>query len=274
MQVRTTNPLSLNEITSQLGAHPWADSIHIFDEVGSTNTLAKELAAKGAPSGTVLIADRQSSGRGRLGRTFLSPGDVGVYLSALIRPECPPTELMHLTCAVAVAMCDAVEASFGFRPGIKWTNDLVVGSRKLGGILTELSLNPKTGLVDYAVLGIGINCRQETQDFDESIRNMACSARMVMGRDADRNLLAAEMIRSLHRMDETMLTGKDEMMARYRKNCITLGKEISIVRGDEISHGTALDIDEEGALVVRLDSGEIRTVNSGEVSIRGLYGYI
>lgn len=274
MQVRTTNPLSLNEITSRLGIHPWADSIHIFDEVGSTNTLAKELAAKGAPSGTVLIADRQSGGRGRLGRTFLSPGDVGVYLTALIRPEYPPTELMHLTCAVAVAMCDAVEAAFGFRPGIKWTNDLVVGSRKLGGILTELSLNPKTGLVDYAVLGIGINCRQEAQDFDESIRNMACSARMVMGQDADRNLLAAEMIRSLRRMEENLLTGKDGMMARYRENCITLGKEISIVRGDEISHGTALDIDEEGALVVRLDSGEIRTVNSGEVSIRGLYGYI
>lgn len=274
MQVKTTNPLSLNEITSWLGIHPWADSIHIFEEVGSTNTLAKKLAAKGASSGTVLIADRQTGGRGRLGRTFLSPGDVGVYLSALIRPECAPTELMHLTCAVAVAMCDAVEAAFGFRPGIKWTNDLVVGTKKLGGILTELSLNPKTGLVDYAVLGIGINCRQEAQDFDESIRNMACSARMVMGQDADRNRLAAEMIRSLREMEESLLTGKEEMMARYRENCITLGKEISIVRGDEISHGTALDIDVEGALIVRLNTGEIRTVNSGEVSIRGLYGYI
>ena len=272
--MRTANPLSLNSVHAYLDCHPWSDSIHIFDEVGSTNTLAKELAAKGAPSGTVLIADRQTGGRGRLGRTFLSPGDVGIYLSALIRPGCTPMELMHLTCAVAVAMCDAVEAAFGFRPGIKWTNDLVVGSKKLGGILTELSLNPKTGLVDYAVLGIGINCRQEAGDFDESIRNMACSARMVTGQDADRNRLAAEMIRALSRMDEALLTGRDETMIRYRRDCITLGREISIVRGDEISHGTALDIDAGGALIVRLDNGEIRTVNSGEVSIRGLYGYI
>ena len=270
----TTNPLSKEQIQTFLGQHPWSESIHSFDEVGSTNTLAKELAAQGAPSGTVLIADRQTAGRGRLGRTFLSPGDVGMYFSLILRPDCRPQELMHLTCAVAVAMCDAVEAAFGFRPGIKWTNDLVVGTKKLGGILTELSLNPKTGLVDYAVLGIGINCRQEARYFDESIRGMACSARMVTGKDADRNRLAAEMIRSLGRMDDTLLTGMDAMMARYRADCITLGREISILRSDEVSHGTALDIDDEGALIVRLDTGEIQTVNSGEVSIRGLYGYI
>lgn len=269
-----TNPLSSAQIQAFLGVHPWSGSIHVFDEVGSTNTLAKEFAAKGAPSGTVLIADRQTGGRGRLGRSFLSPGDVGMYFTLILRPECRPQELMHLTCAVAVSMCDAVEAAFGFRPGIKWTNDLVVDSKKLGGILTELTLNPKTGLVDCAILGIGINCRQEEQDFDESIRNMACSARMVTGQDVDRNRLAAEMIRALHRMDEALLTGKDAMLSRYRDDCITLGKEISILRGDDVFHGTALNMDAEGALIVRLNSGEIQTVNSGEVSIRGLYGYI
>ena len=272
--MKTSNPLSLNQIQNLLGDHPWAESIHVFDEVGSTNTLAKELAARGAPDGTVLIADRQTSGRGRLGRSFLSPRDVGMYFSVILRPECRPQELMHLTCAVAVAMCDAVEAAFGFRPGIKWTNDLVVDTKKLGGILTELSLNSKSGLVDYAVVGIGINCRQQETDFDPSIRNMACSARMITGQDTDRNRLAAEMIRSLHRMDAQLLTGCEPMMAQYRADCITLGRQISILRGDSISHGTALDVDGEGALVVRLDSGEIQTVNSGEVSIRGLYGYI
>ena len=272
--MRSSNPLSLNQIQTYLDDHLWSDSIQVFDEVGSTNTLAKELAAKGAPSGTVLIADRQSGGRGRLGRTFLSPGDVGMYFSVILRPQCRPQELMHLTCAVAVAMCDAVEAAFGFRPGIKWTNDLVVGTRKLGGILTELSLNPKTGLVDHAVVGIGINCRQQETDFDPSIRGMACSARMITGKDADRNRLAAEMIRVLQRMDAELLTDRDQLMTQYRTACITLGREISILRGDEVSHGTALDIDSEGALIVRLDTGEIQTVNSGEVSIRGLYGYI
>lgn len=270
----TSNPLSLKLIQTDLPHHPWTRSIQIFDQVHSTNTLAKELAAAGAPGGTILIADRQTGGRGRLGRSFLSPGDVGIYLSAIIRPDCPPQSLMHLTCAVAVAMCDAVEAAFGFRPGIKWTNDLVVGTKKLGGILTELSLNPRTGLVDWAVLGIGINCRQSEQHFDESIRSMACSARMIVGRDVDRNRLASEMIRALERMEQNLLAGRQAMLGRYRLDCITLGQQISILRGDDVSHGTALDIDPEGALIVRLDSGEIRTINSGEVSIRGLYGYI
>ncbi len=272
--MKKNNPLSLTQIQTLLGEHPWSESIHVFDEVGSTSTMAKELAAQGAPAGTVLIADRQTGGRGRLGRSFLSPGDVGIYFSVILRPQCRPQELMHLTCAVAVAMCSAVEDAFCFRPGIKWTNDLVVGKKKLGGILTELSLNTKTGVVDYAVVGIGINCRQQETDFDLSIRDMACSARMVTGQDVDRNRLAAEMIRSLHRMDAELCTGRESMMEQYRTNCITLGKEVSIHRGDDISYGTALDIDAEGALTVRLNNGEVHTVNSGEVSIRGLYGYI
>lgn len=267
------NPLSKDVISAILGAHPWSDRIQIFEEVGSTNTLGKELAAAGAPHGTVLIADRQSAGRGRLGRSFLSPGGVGVYLSLILRPGCPPQELMHLTCAVAVAACDAVEAACGFLPGIKWTNDLVVGRKKLSGILTELSVNPKTGLVDNAVVGIGVNCRQTETDFDPSIRSMACSARMILGRDFDRNRLAAEMIRSLAAMDKALFSGREEMLRRYRENCITLGQAISIHRGDQVTHGTALDIDAEGGLIVRMDSGEIQTVSSGEVSVRGLYGY-
>lgn len=255
-----------------LGDCPW--QLNIFGEVESTNTLLKEMAAAGAPAGTVVIADRQTGGRGRLGRPFLSPGGVGVYLSALIRPNCALTELMHLTCAVAVAMCDAVETAFGFRPGIKWTNDLVVGTRKLGGILTELCLNPQTGRADYAVLGIGINCGQMEADFDESIRNIATSVRMVTGRDANRELLIAEMVRALEAMNRGLLHSPEAMLNRYRRDCITLGQEVSIVRGDEIRHARALDIDAEGGLIVRYDSGETGTVTSGEVSVRGLYGYI
>ena len=114
-------------IREYLGESPW--TVQVFEEVTSTTTLLKDLGRQGAPAGTVLVADRQTGGRGRLGRTFLSPGGVGVYMSALIRPDCAPTELMHLTCAVAVAMCDAVENAFGFRPAIKWTNDLVVENK-------------------------------------------------------------------------------------------------------------------------------------------------
>ena len=259
----------LNRILTLLGDSRW--QVQVFDEVTSTNTLLKELGRQGAPAGTVLVADRQTGGRGRLGRSYLSPGGVGVYLSALIRPDCAPTELMHLTCAVAVAMCDAVEAAFGFRPGIKWTNDLVVGTRKLGGILTELGLDPKTGRVSYAVLGIGINCGQAPGDFDESIRNMATSARMVLGKEADRERLIAQMVLALERME---LHSPAAMLERYKTDCITLGQRVSIVRGNEVRHALALDVDREGGLVVRCDSGETGTVTSGEVSIRGLYGYI
>ena len=145
---------------------PWKHSIQYFPTIDSTNTRAKLLAAQGAPHGTVLIAGHQSGGRGRMGRSFHSPEGMGIYLSVILRPDCPATDLMHLTCAAGVAMCDAVEAAAGFRPGIKWTNDLIWGKRKLGGILTELSLK-SDGTADYAVVGIGINCCQQPEDFPE-----------------------------------------------------------------------------------------------------------
>lgn len=262
------------KILSLLGDHPWAPSLIVQDEVGSTNTLVKLLGKEGAPEGTVMIADRQSGGRGRLGRSFLSPGGVGIYMTALIRPRVSPAEIMHLTCAAAVAMCDAVEAAAGIRPQVKWINDLVIGKRKLGGILTELSLNPKSGMVEYAVIGIGINCRQEEGDFDTAIRDIATSLRLAVGRNIDRNRLAAEMIRSFHKLSRELLCKKDKIMEQYARDCITIGQEIQVIRGEEVRPGTAIGIDSEGALLVRYESGETAPVSSGEVSVRGMYGYV
>lgn len=253
---------------------PWGQKLHYFDCIDSTNTQAKQLAAQGAPHGTVLIADRQTGGRGRLGRNFHSPGGVGVYMSVILRPQCPPDKLMHLTCAAAVAMCDAVEAAAGFRPGIKWTNDLVAENRKLAGILTEMALDSATGLVSYAIIGIGINCCQRIADFPEELRFFAGSLSMIAGRPISRSLLAKAMMEALHQMSTRLLDPSADTMAQYRKDCITLGKEISVVRGDDIRHGTALDVDEVGALAVRFEDGHVEKVNSGEVSIRGLYGYV
>lgn len=264
----------INRIKSYLGNHPWKNTIQYFDVVDSTNTLAKELAAQGAPAGTILIADRQSAGRGRLGRSFLSPGGMGIYMSVILRPNCMPSEIMHLTCATAVASCDALESALRFRPQIKWTNDLIWKNQKLGGILTELSINPKSFRVDSAIVGIGINCCQSVKDFDPSIRTMACSAQMITGTPVDRDYLASELIKSLYAMDSLLLNDKDTLLNRYRQDCFTLGKEISIVRGEDIRHAIATDVDSNGALVVRYEDGTTETVNSGEVSIRGLYGYV
>lgn len=254
-------------------AYPWKEQFHFFEELDSTNTRIKAMAKEGAPHGTVLIADRQTGGHGRMGRSFHSPGGVGVYLSILLRPNCSPMELMHLTCATAVAMCDAVEASAFFRPGIKWTNDLVSGKRKLGGILTELGLTSR-GMVDYAIIGIGINCCQQTGDFTPDIRSIAGSLSMVTGKEIDRSKVAAAMMDALHRMSKSLLTDKAAMLESYRKDCITVGQDISLIRGDEIRHGHAVDVDEEGALVVRFPDGHTESVSSGEVSVRGMYGYV
>lgn len=251
---------------------PWNDSILYFDTIDSTNTRAKELAARGAPQGTVLIAGTQTGGRGRMGRSFHSPGGMGIYLSVILRPECDAAQLMHLTCAAAVAMCDAVEASAGFRPGIKWTNDLVRNGKKLGGILTELSLDTG-GKVAYAIVGVGINCCQSAQDFPEDIRSIAASLSMTAGREMDRSRVAAAMITALHDMSCT-LSQRTAVLQRYRRDCITIGREVSLHKVGEVRHGTATGIDEGGALLVRFSDGHTEAVTSGEVSVRGMYGYI
>lgn len=254
-------------------SYPWKDRFHWFDSIGSTNDEATRMAKAGAPQGTVLIADHQTGGHGRLGRSFHSPEGVGIYLSIILRPQCAPQELMHLTCATAVAMCDAVERSAGFRPGIKWTNDLVYQKRKLGGILTGLGLSPK-GTVDYAIIGIGINCCQTEEDFPEDIRHMAGSLSMVAGKPIDRSRVAAAMMEALWEMDRDLLSEKASILHAYRGSCITLGQNVVLVRCDETRYGHALDIDEEGALIVRFSDGSTEIVNSGEISVRGMYGYV
>lgn len=262
------------EIRKELAGHPWGAHLLVYDQVVSTNTLVKALGKEGAPEGTVMIAERQSGGRGRMGRSFLSPGGAGIYMSVLLRPNTSPAELMHLTCAAALAMCDAVEAAAGVRPQIKWINDLVIGRRKLGGILTELSVDPKTSAAEYAVIGVGINCCQLEDDFDPSIRDMATSLRIATGRKIDRNRLAAQMILAFHRLRLDLLTKKEEIMARYAQQCVTVGQDVQVIQNGQTRLGKAIGIDSDGALAVEYANGECAWVSCGEVSVRGMYGYI
>lgn len=261
----------LSEIQKHLPTHPWTDKIHYFDTIDSTNTCAKKLAAQGAPEGTVIIAGQQTGGRGRMGRSFSSPAGMGIYLSVILRPDCLPEELMHLTCAAGVAVGIAVESATGISPGIKWTNDLVLGKRKLGGILTEISVDPHTGKLEWAVIGIGINCCQKPSDFPDEIRDIACSLNMDR---KDIPFLTAALIDQLYVTRSTLLSGKDAIMSQFRQRCVTIGQEISLLRGDTVRHGTALAVEEDGSLLVRFDDGNIQSVSSGEVSIRGMYGYL
>lgn len=258
----------LFEIQKHLQNHPWKNQIHYFEELDSTNNYAKKLAMQGAVAGSVIIAGRQSAGRGRLGRSFSSPGNMGIYLSVILRPNCKPSEIMHLTCAAGVAAVRSIGAE---NIGIKWTNDLVIGKRKLGGILTELSIDPHTGNVAWAVIGIGINCCQKPEQFPAEIRDIACSLGIEW---QDVPSLVAKLIKALYQMDKDLLPKKAEILDAFRDLCVTLGQEISILQGDRVRHGKALDIDADGGLIVQNDDGKIETVASGEVSIRGMYGYL
>ena len=206
-----------------------------------------------------------------MGRSFSSPAGMGIYLSVILRPDCLPEALMHLTCAAGLAASDAVCAVTDRRPGIKWTNDLILARRKLGGILTELSVDAHTRKVEWAIIGIGINCCQRPEDFPPEIREIAISLGLS---PADRPRLIAALIQTLFTTNHGILTKKAEIMEQFRARCVTIGQEISILRGDQVSHGTALSVDDEGGLHVRLTDESLTTVTSGEVSIRGMYGYL
>ena len=261
-----------NQIISQITTEcPWRDTLYWYDTIDSTNTRAKELAKSGAPHGTILVAGAQTGGRGRMGRSFLSPTG-GVYLSVILRPDCPPDKLMHLTCATAVAGCEAVEATCGIRPDIKWTNDLVYTRKKLGGILTELALSGN-GLVEYAIIGIGINC-EKAKDFPPELQEIVTSVQEISPHPCSPAKLTAKLIEALWEMDKLLLTGKAAIMDSYRRSCITLGQEIMVLKGETTAYGTALDLDEDGGLLVHFRDGSEKIVTSGEVSVRGMYGYL
>ena len=240
-----------------------------FQEIDSTNTYAKMLAGRGGESGTVVIAGSQTAGRGRQGRSFQSPSEKGLYLSVLLQLDLPPERLLPVTALAGVAVCEAVEAVCGVRPGIKWPNDPVLHGKKICGILTEL-----TG-ENAVILGIGINVSQTAEDFTPDVAALAASLEMLLGHPVSRTALAAALIRRLDRMTAALLTGDlDGYQAAYRRDCVNLGKRVQLLSLQGREDAIALDVDECFGLVVRDGAGRVRTVHSGEVSVRGMYGYV
>lgn len=241
--------------------------LRLYRSISSTNTVLKGLAEAGEAEGLCLIAEEQTAGRGRLGRSFFSPPGSGLYMSLLLRPTLPAADAVNITACAAAAVAEAVESLAPVRAEIKWVNDIVVDGRKVCGILTESSLNAERGRLDWLVVGIGINTRPPAEGFPEELRTIAGSAFGSEPIPELRCRLAAAVL------DRLMLSYRNlksrEIYEEYRRRSLIPGKEIWIQNpGKEPEPAFALDIDEDYALIVRMPDGSIRRLNAGEVSIR------
>lgn len=235
-----------------------------LDTVDSTNLYLKKLASHGAADGTVVIARQQTAGRGRLGRSFYSPAEEGLYLSMLLHPNCPPETASALSCYAGVAVCRALKR-LGADCGIKWVNDIILGGRKLGGILCEASV--KDELCEHVVVGLGLNLYQT--DFPSDISGKAVSLSMA-GISAERERLSGLIIEELDNMRKDFPGEREVYVSEYRRLCLNLGKAVVYQGG----RGVAEDIEADFALLVREERGVLRRLSSGEVSIRGEDGYL
>lgn len=271
---RAPDRLRVGELFGKLTDVKIGSQLRCLDVIDSTNTECKRQAMDGAPEGLVVTAEEQTGGRGRRGRGFQSPRGKGLYLSALFRPNMDPARVSDFTAWVAVAVCDGIEACCGIRPQIKWTNDIVLGGRKLVGILTELSIESETNALDYMVAGIGVNVNQEPEDFSQEIRDMATSLSQVLGRTVRRAELAAQIILALDRMYAVYPEGRAEYLAKYRSDCVTTGHQVQLITPTARRQAFALEINDDFNLVVELYNGKKETICAGEVSVRGMYGYV
>lgn len=239
----------------------------------STNRVLKELAKDGAKEGQAVLANEQTNGRGRLGRYFFSPKDRGIYLSVLLRPDDKAYEMAPLTAWVAVAVANAIEAVAGVRPGVKWVNDLIMNGKKVCGIMTELAVKEDGNKVDYIIVGIGINVKGKPEEFPEELREMASSIEAETGLTISRTQLVAEIIRELDLLSENWQIETQKYLEQYREDCITVGKEVRVISPEGERAATALSVEGDFSLLVRYDVGTTERLYSGEVSVRGLYGY-
>ncbi len=265
--------LSQGELAGALTGCTVGSSLICLDSVDSTNNYAKRLANEGAPHGTVVLSEVQLEGRGRMGNSFSSPAGKGLYLSAILRPQLEPAQAVNLTAWTAVAVCTAVEQAVGVRPGIKWTNDIILQNRKLCGILTEMGLEAESGRLQFVVVGIGLNVSQTEEDFGEQLRQKAISLQQA-GYTLRRAELAAAIIRALDTLAGDFPGEKQRYLEQYRRDCLTAGQPVRLLQNGTQREAFALRIDDQFALVVRLPDGTEQTVTSGEVSVRGLQGYV
>lgn len=272
--------LNSYEIADGLDTAVVGREVVYLKSVDSTNDYAKKLAAKGCMDGVAVIGGRQTKGRGRLGRDWESPADKGIYVSVVLRPAIAPAEAQILTLTAAVAAAKAILKSTGIRPGIKWPNDLVIDGKKVCGILLEM--NSEADSINYVVLGIGINFSQNAGDFADEIKKSAISLKMAAGNPKNGNGVTTgrlsvirSLLRELDGMAGLVYSGQyAELLDMWREYSATLGKEVRFeIKGVQYT-GIACDITADGKLSVNCSDGVQRDLLSGEVSVRGMYGYI
>lgn len=239
--------------------------IFFYEKVGSTNTVASNLAEEVA-EGTVIIADTQEKGRGRLGRVWVSPPGENIYMSIILQPQIETKDATLITIMAAVASANALRKTTGLNISIKWPNDLICHERKIGGILTELKTDQK-GIL-FSVIGIGINVNTDIDAFPEDVREIATSVKNETGKLFLREEIVAEILNEIHNWYMILKAMKREvLLAEWQRLTSTLGKEVTVVIGQETYKGFAEAIDDEGMLILRLPSEEMKRIHSGDVTV-------
>ena len=270
----TENPdvFSASELKSRI-RNQWAGrELYFYGETGSTNTDAKRLGEEGAPHGTVVAADMQTAGRGRRGRTWESPAGKDIYFSILLRPEFAPDKAAGLTLVMALAVARAVEEKCGVEAGIKWPNDVVVNGKKICGILTEMTV--ETDYIQHVVTGVGINVNMDS--LPEEIRESATSLFLESGKKTAR----AELLQAaLERFEEyygkyAADLGMDSILGEYNARLVNRDRQVRVLDPKGEWEGVAKGINASGELLVETSAGRTVEVYAGEVSVRGLYGYV
>jgi len=259
--------LLADDLSSRLGEDGVIGrEIHVFKETASTNDLVERLARDGAGEGVVVFAESQTKGRGRLGRKWHSPASQGLYFSVLLRPKLRPLEATQLTIVAATALVRAIEAITSVRPAIKWPNDLLVGGRKVAGVLTELSAELDT--IKHLTLGIGLDVNQTMNDFPPELRSLTTSLRIAAGHAISRPELATSVLRELDADYARVRRGKFDAVAdEWESRCTTIGHQVAIRIGERVIRGCAEALDDDGALLLRTQHGRLERIIGGDVTV-------
>ncbi|WP_035765131.1 biotin--[acetyl-CoA-carboxylase] ligase, partial [Butyrivibrio sp. NC2002] len=271
--------MNSEEIKKYLTTKVMGSEVEYHDIIGSTNNAADDAGKSGKDSGYLVVADRQDAGRGSRGRNWISPAGHNIFMSLMIRPQIPMDKVSGLTLVMAISVSEAVEDilyDFSYSeklPGIKWPNDVVLNGRKICGILTEL--HPEADGSYYVVIGVGINVNQPGDLFSDEIKDMAGSVFSETGKKTDRSKLIALCMKhfedNFEKYEKTM--NLSLLKDTYEKRLLNINKQVRVLDPLGEYEATALGISDEGCLIVRSDDGEVKNINAGEVSIRGLYGY-